>query len=87
MYRNSKSKDIFYFAMVFIPGYRYISKIFTFEAKKKQSLIETERVAQLDESFKGKDKFTGDSMMIAENMKKKKNKERSFGFIKPNTSN
>ena len=45
-----------------------------FNLPKKRNLHETERVAQLDESFKGKEVYTGDSMMIAVNTKQKKTK-------------
>lgn len=45
-----------------------------FQYIKKKNLFETERIAQLDESFKGKDTYTGDSMMIAKNTKQKKTK-------------
>lgn len=45
---------------------------------KKLNLNDTERLAQLDETFKGKDKYTGDSMMIATNAKKKRKKELSL---------
>ena len=40
-----------------------------------RSFINTERVAQLEESFKGKDVFNGDSMNIAEIMKLRKGKK------------
>ena len=49
---------------------------------KKKNLNENERVAQLDESFKGKDAYTGDSMMIAVNTKQKKAKFTSTEFHK-----
>jgi len=45
-----------------------------FNLPKKKNLVETERVAQLDETFLGKDTFTGDSMMIADNAKQRKAK-------------
>ena len=45
---------------------------------KTKSLYTNERVAQLDESFIGRDKFTGDSMMIADITKLRKNKTFNF---------
>lgn len=45
---------------------------------KTKAFFTNERVAQLDESFKGKDKFTGDSMMIADITKLRKNKTGMF---------
>ena len=48
-----------------------------FDLPKKRNLNENERVAELDESFKGKDTYTGDSMMIAVNTKQKKAKYTS----------
>jgi len=39
---------------------------------KLKTLFTDERVAQLDESFKGKEKFIGDSMMIADLTKNRK---------------
>lgn len=53
-----------------------------FNLPKKKNMIETERVAQLDESFKGKDTYTGDSMMIAVNTKQRKAKYTSTEFNK-----
>ena len=43
---------------------------------KKKAMTSDERLAQLDESFKGKEKFTGESMMIADlNKERKKRKD------------
>jgi hypothetical protein len=39
---------------------------------KKKLLNNDERIAQLDESFKGKEKFTGESMMISDLTKQRK---------------
>ena len=39
---------------------------------KQETFTGSDKVAELDESFKGKDKFTGDSMMIAETTKMRK---------------
>jgi hypothetical protein len=43
---------------------------------KTKTMYTTERVAQLDESFKGKEVFTGDSMMISDINKYRKNKTK-----------
>lgn len=43
---------------------------------KTRAMFTNERVAQLDESFKGKEIFTGDSMMIAEVTKMRKIKTK-----------
>jgi hypothetical protein len=45
---------------------------------KSKTIYTNERVAQLDESFKGKDMYTGDSMMIADITKFRKNKTKKF---------
>lgn len=42
---------------------------------KSKTMTISERVAQLDESFKGKEKFTGESMMIADLTKNRKLKK------------
>lgn len=42
---------------------------------KKKAMTCDERIAQLDESFKGKNKFTGDSMMIADLTKQRKQRK------------
>ena len=42
---------------------------------KKKAITNDERIAQLDESFKGKEKFTGESMMIADLTKQRKRKK------------
>lgn len=44
---------------------------------KSKTMFESERVAQLDESFKGKEKYTGDGMMISDIMKQRKLKIES----------
>lgn len=41
-----------------------------------RTLYTNEKVAELDESFKGKDKFTGDSMMIADINKFRRERKR-----------
>ena len=41
---------------------------------KTKTIYTNERIAQLDESFKGKEVFTGDSMMISDINKYRKNK-------------
>lgn len=43
---------------------------------KEKTIYTNERVAQLDESFKGKEMFTGDSMMIADINKFRKAKKK-----------
>ena len=43
---------------------------------KKRAMYSDERLAQLDESFKGKDKYTGESMMIADLTKQRKKREK-----------
>jgi hypothetical protein len=48
---------------------------------RKKTFYTDERVAQLDESFKGKDKYTGDSMMIAEVTKLRKHKTKFIDDI------
>ena len=50
---------------------------------KQKTLNTNDRVAELDESFKGKEKYTGDSMLIAENTKlKNKSLHRSINSEK-----
>ena len=44
----------------------------------KRNIFTTDRVAQLDEAFKGKDRFTGDSMMIADLTKQRRLKKLKF---------
>lgn len=43
---------------------------------KTKAFFTNERIAQLDESFKGKEKYTGDSMMIADVLKFRKRKAK-----------
>ena len=43
-------------------------------------MFTNERVAQLDETYKGKDKFTGDSMMIVDLTKQRQMKKGKFNF-------
>jgi len=40
---------------------------------KEKTFIEGDKLAELDESFKGKDKYVGDSMMISDLTKTRKN--------------
>jgi len=46
--------------------------------KQAKTFFNDERIANLDETFKGKERFTGDSLMIAENTKLKKHKDKSL---------
>ena len=39
---------------------------------KKRTYIETEKIAELDEAFKGKETYIGDSMLISSNTKMKR---------------
>ena len=43
-------------------------------ALKKRNLNQSDKIAELDESMKGKNKFTGDTLMISHNTKIKKSK-------------
>ncbi len=45
---------------------------------KAKTIYTNERIAQLEESLKGKDVFTGESMMIAEITKYRKRKTKEF---------
>ena len=47
---------------------------------KQRDMFTNERVAQLDETYKGKDKFTGDSMMIVDLTKQRQMKKGKFNF-------
>jgi Ca2+-binding EF-hand superfamily protein len=51
-------------------------------SKKPKTFYTSDRVANLEESFKGKEIFAGDSMMIADTTKLRKNKKQLIGEIK-----
>jgi hypothetical protein len=65
-----------------MPDPRYYQTAKFYEDKqikiRCKNMYTNERVAQLDESFLGKEKFTGDSMMIADLTKQRKHKSHKF---------
>lgn len=56
----------------------YSSAIYYLEnniALKKRTLNQSNKITEIEQSFKGNDEYTGDSMMISDNTKKKKSKK------------
>lgn len=54
---------------------------------KAKNMFVNERVAQLDESFKGKEKYIGDSMMISDLTKNRKIQNEYEGIVKQKKMN
>ena len=67
-----------------IPDPRFYKSAKYYKANKlsmlKRNIFTSDRVGQLDETYKGKERYTGDSMMIADITKQRRRKKLKFTF-------
>ena len=67
-----------------IPDPRFYKSAKYYKANKlsmlKRNIFTNDRVGQLDETYKGKERYTGDSMMIADITKQRRRKKLKFTF-------